>query len=241
MVWELFDRDGAAGFQICGVDSDALADAPISTLPVACEITVSAESAAPSALGDTEHDLEQVTASLDGRLVATARTRTSLTTLTYLPSDEGADRFTGISLPKRASVSVAPAIDPTWTLFDAVRPSGIEEQSMRDFRVRSQLHLAGDRGGPRPIEHTVTGLTENTVDDFMASVSAAFASVRGEAGDVGVGCWNITHVADPKDVTESSWMIRQIAERHGAEYDGWRCEVVGAEAPSSKRKRRWFR
>ncbi len=239
MAWELFDRDGGAGFQICGVDSEALSDAPMAPLPVACEITVGAESAAPVALEATERDLERVTVTLGGRIVATARTRTSLTTLVYLPTDDGADGYSKVSLPRGASVSVAPAFDPEWSLFAAVRPVGIEEQSMLDFRVRNQLHAAGDLGGERPIEHIVEGLTDHTLDGFMASVSAAFASVHGEAAGGEVSSWRVTHVADPKDVTESSWMIRQIAERHGATHDGWGCPIV--REPEPKRKRRWFR
>ena len=240
MAWELFDRDGAAGFQICGVDGDALTEAPIANLPIACEITVGAESAAPAALEATERDLERVTASLGGSLVATARTRTSLTTLAYLRSDDGADEFTKISLPGSATLSVAPAIDPAWTLFDAARPHGMEEQSMFDFRVRSQLHQAGDTGGERPIEHVVVGLTLDTLDGFMASVSAALASVSGNDNGAGVSPWRVIQAADPKDVTESSWIIRQIAERHDADYDGWGCAVRRDDGAVGKR-RGWFR
>jgi hypothetical protein len=241
MAWELFDRDGAAGFKICGVDGDALAGAPIATLPIACEISIGAESAAPAVLEATERDLELVTASLGGRLVATARTRTSLTTLVYLPTDSGADGFTRISLPKGATVSVAPAIDPTWSLFVATRPHGIEEQSMLDFRVRNQLHQAGDTGGERPIRHIVTGLTGDTVDDFMGSVSAALVTVRGDAVGDGASPWRLTHVADLKDVTESSWIIRQIGERFGATYDGWGSAVISGTERSVRAGRRLFR
>lgn len=241
MAWELFDRDGAVGFQICGVDGRALTAAPIATLPVACEITIGADPASPAALAATERELERVTASLGGTLVATSRMRTALRTLAYLPSDHGAGDFTKISLPKGASVSVAPAVDPNWTLFDSARPHGIEEQSMLDFRVRNQLHQEGDIGGERPIEHVVVGLAGDTVDGFMTSVSAAIPGIRGEAEtrDDDVSPWRLIHDADPKHVTESSWMIRQIAERYGADYDGWSCPVVHSSAP--ERKRRWFR
>ena len=241
MAWEMFDRDGGGGFQICGIDGDALDQAPIAGLPVGCEITVHADSAAPAVLEATEDELKSVTASLDGRIVATSRTRTSLVTLAYLPSDDDADRYSKVSLPRNASVSVAPAIDPAWTLFDRARPVGIEEQSMLDFRVRTELFAADDRGGPRPIEHIVVGLTEKTVDEFMMSVCAAMVDVRGDGEGGEVSSWRVTHVADPKDVTESSWMIRQIAERHGAAYDGWGCPVVSASPPKKKPKRRWFR
>ncbi|MGB3733723.1 MAG: ribonuclease E inhibitor RraB [Ilumatobacter sp.] len=242
MAWEMFDRDGTGGFRICGVDGELLTDAPLADLPVACEITIEAESAAPVALSSSEYDLERVTTTLVGRIVATSRTRTSLVTLAYLPSDDDADRYSKVSLPKGASVSVAPAIDPEWTLFAAARPVGIEEQSMLDFRVRNQLFAAMDLGGERPIEHVVVGLTDETVDDFTMSVTSATSVVRQPVVEVDAASWRGLHVADPKDVTETSWIIRQIAERFGATYDGWGCPVeTGAPAAPAKRKRRWFR
>lgn len=240
MTWELFERD-APGFQICGVDADALVESPLAALPIACEVTVTAESAAPAALEATERDLTQVAGSLDGRIVATTRTRTSLVTLIYLGSDEDVERFSKISLPSGASISVAPAIDPKWTLFDAARPSGVEEQSMLDFRVRNDLHAAGDVGGERSIDHTVLGLTDETLEDFTMAISVAQPGAVGAPHGDDISTWQVTHRADPKDVTESSWMIRQIAERCGAAYDGWRCDVLVDERRRGKGGRSWFR
>ncbi len=219
---------------------------PWPTFAVACEITIEAESAAPVALSSSEYDLERVTTTLVGRIVATSRTRTSLVTLAYLPSDDDADRYSKVSLPKGASVSVAPAIDPDWTTVRSrVRPVGIEEQSMLDFRVRNQLFAAMDLGGERPIEHVVVGLTDETVDDFTMSVTSATSVVRQPDVEVDAASWRGLHVADPKDVTETSWIIRQIAERFGATYDGWGCPVEtgapAASAAAAKRKWRWFR
>lgn len=241
MAWELFDRDDGGGFQICGVDGDALAEAPIASLPVACQVEITAESAAPAALATTEADLERTIASLDGRLVATSRTRTTLTSLVYLPSDDNADRFAALTLPRGASISVGPAIDPEWTLFDQARPRNIEEQSMLDFRVRTQLHEAGDIGGVRPIEHVVTGLSADASTGFATAMSAAFATVtvtpdRGDPSTCTVTC-----PADPRDVTEASWIIRQIGERFGGTYDGWGCAVVAGSKPAQRSGRRWFR
>jgi len=239
MAWEMFDRDGSGGFQICGVDGDALADAPMADLPVACEITIEAQSAAPVALSSSEHDLERVTASLGGRIVATSRTRTSLATLAYLPTDNDASWYSKVSLPTGASISVAPAIDPEWTLFAAARPAGIEEQSMFDFRVRNDLFAASDIGGERPIRHLVVGLTDENVDEFTTSVAAATAVTREPGTEGDPSPWSGLHIADPSDVTQTSWIIRQVAERFGATYDGWG-SVVRHGAPA-KRKRRWFR
>lgn len=249
MSWELFDRDAAGGFEICGVDGAALDEAPVASLPVACEIAIGAESAAPGSLGAAERDIESVTRDLNGRIVATARTTTSLTTLVYLPSDEGAEAYTKITLPRRASVSVAPAIDPDWTLFAAARPTGIEEQSMRDFRVRAQLHEFGDIGGVRPIDHVVTDVAEDVADELVASIRAVFPAAEAITDEGDDSTWQVSHEADPNDVTESSWTIRLIAERFGATYAGWRCEVVLDEDAADEPKpsgskpsgRRWLR
>ncbi|MFK7917259.1 MAG: hypothetical protein AB8G14_04210 [Ilumatobacter sp.] len=240
MAWELFDRD-VGGFQICGVDEDALVHAPIAELPVACDITVTAGSAAPAALEATERDLERVTDSLGGRLVATSRTRTTLTSLVYLTSDDGADGYSKIALPGRASISVAPAIDPEWTMFERARPVGIEEQSMLDFRMRTQLHDAGDLGGERPIEHVVNGLGADVVEAYVTAVTAGIPGLDAMTDVDHPGRALLTHRADPRDVTESSWIIRQIAERFGATYDGWGCAVLGPEPRPVSSGRRWFR
>ncbi len=249
MSWELFDRDGAGGFEICGVDGAALDEAPVASLPVACEVAITAESAAPGSLDAAEHDIASVTRELTGRIVATARTRTSLTTLVYLTSDEGAEGYTRITLPRRASVSVAPAIDPDWTLFAAARPSGIEEQSMRDFRVRARLHESGDVGGVRPIDHVVIGVSETVADELVTSIRAVFPTAQATVDDGDDATWQVSHESDPNDVTESSWTIRMIAERLGATYAGWSCEIVLGvdalgqdEAARPERSgRRWFR
>ncbi len=230
MAWDLFDRDGDGGFQICGIDSAARIDAPVAALPIGCEITVESTSASPDALAATERDLEAVTASLNGRIVATRRTRTTLTTLSYLPSDDGADRYAAIALPGGASVSVAPAIDPDWTLFASARPSGMEEQSMLDHRVRNGLHAAGDAGGVRTIEHIVSGLVIDRVEAFTTAVESVGVSVTHVASDRIA----LAHEADPTDVTESSWTIRLIAERFGGVYDGWGCTVLRDEASAPK-------
>lgn len=254
MSWELFDRDGAGGVAICGVDGAALDEAPVASLPVACEIVIGAESAAPGSLDAAEHDIASVTRELGGRIVATARTRTSLTTLVYLSSDEGAEGYTRITLPRRASVSVAPAIDPDWTLFAAARPIGMEEQSMQDFRVRVRLHESGDVGGVRPIDHVVTGVSEAVAGDVVASIRAVFPSAHAVVDEGDDSTWQVSHQSDPTDVTESSWTIRLIAERFGATYAGWHCEVVrGGDVPGQdvpgedgsarpeRTGRRWFR
>ncbi len=256
VAWDLFDRDGAGGFQICGIDSDARVEAPVAGLPIGCEITVESTSASPDALAATERDLEAVTASLNGRIVATRRTRTTLTTLSYLPSDDGADRYAAIALPRGASVSVAPAVDPEWTLFASARPTGMEEQSVLDYRVRNGLHAAGDTGGFRTIEHIVSGLATDRVEPFTTAVGSVGVSVTHVDGDRVA----LAHEADPTDVTQTSWTIRLIAERFGGSYDGWGCTVVRDETstpttstptkssgthtsptPSSGGIRRWFR
>lgn len=240
VAWDLFDRDGGGGFQICGIDTGSSSEAPVAALPIGCEITVEAESASPDALGATERDLEVITDSLSGRIVATGRTRTKLTTLAYLPSDRDAERYTKIALPAGASVSVAPAIDPDWTLFAAARPSGMEEQSLLDYRVRSELHAAGDNGGVRTIDHVVTGLGAGQFEGF----SSAVASIGVEVAQVDGERVEITQRADPKDVTETSWTVRLIAERFGGVYEGWRCGVlrdVSAGTTSTRSRRRWLR
>ena len=167
MAWELFRRDGVAGFEMMGVDGDLLGEAPLPELPIAVEITIEAPSTMPEFIGPAESAIERITDELGGRIAGTSRTATRLWALVALASDEHAARFTQVPLPAKASVSVAPSRDPGWTIFDRVRPVDMEEQSMHDLRRMAALHAAGDVGGVRPIEHDVSGLVPER--------SAAFA------------------------------------------------------------------
>jgi hypothetical protein len=236
MAWELFRRDGPDGFEMMGVDGDLLAEAPDPALPLACEITIEAPSTLPEFIAATEAAVDTITDQIGGRVAGTSRTATTLWALIHLPSDEHAERFTQVPLPAKAAVSVAPSRDPEWTIFERVRPVDMEVQSMRDLRAMAELHAAGDTGGIRPIEHLVTGLDP----DRSVAFARAVGSLGIKPGPLDGDRMILRHEADPSDITPDSWTLRVIAERHGAVYDGWRCDVVGASAPSRSR-RRWRR
>ena len=233
VAWELFRREGAHGPEMVGIDGDLVAAAPLVDLPVACEITVEAPSASPDFLGPTEATIEAITAQSGGRIVATRRTLTRLSILVHLRDDGLASRFMHVPLPARASVSVAPSIDPGWTVFDRFRPVGMEEQSLFDLATMADLHRSGDIGGVRPIEHVVTHLAPARDADFATAMVSLGLAVEASSDAV-----IVRHDADPADITSDSWTIRQIAERCGADYDGWRCAVVTAARPSGRMRRR---
>lgn len=107
---------------------------------------------------------------------------------------------------------------------------------MRDLQMMAELHAAGDSGGVRPIEHTVSGLD---ADRSSAFISVA-QSIGLDPGPVEDGRITLRHDADPSDITSESWTLKLVAERFGAAYDGWRCDVVGAPTPA-RAKRRWRR
>lgn len=221
-----------------GVEGDLLEEAPVASLPVAVELTIQATSTLPDALVRTESAIGVVAEQLGGCIAGTIRGATELWTLVYLPTDQHASRFAEIPLPSGASISVAPTIDPEWTLFEQARPVDMEVQSMLDFRVMSQLHASGDRGGVRRIDHVIVDLSADDVQSFIAAVSSVLGPVESEH-DAGANSWTISHDADPAEITADSWTIRQIAERHRAEYDGWGCPMVdGHEAMGAKR--RWW-
>jgi hypothetical protein len=236
MAWELFRRDGGDGFEMVGVDGELLMAAPVAGLPLAVEITIEATSTLPEFIGSAEATIEKITEELGGRIAGTGRTSTRLWILVHLPDDEHAARYTQVPLPARAAITVAPANDPEWTIFDRVRPVEMEEQSMRDLAVMAELHAAGDVGGVRTVEHVVTGLDPERSDSFgRAAATVGFIVSSSDDNRV-----VLVHEADPTDITPDSWTLRLIAERHAATYEGWRCEVV-RPVRSTRRKGRWRR
>jgi hypothetical protein len=236
MAWELFRREGANGFEMMGVDGELLVEAPLADLSIAVEITIEAVSTLPEFIGPAEAGIERIADDLAGRVAGTSRTATTLWTLVHVPSDEDAARFTQLPLPAKASVSVAPSVDPDWTIFERVRPVDMEAQSMRDLRVMAELHAAGDVGGLRSIEHVVTGLDPERAAAFVA----AAATLGFEPSSTDGGRMALRHEADPSDITPDSWTLRLIAERHGATYVGWGCDVISARPPAGA-GRRWRR
>ena len=241
MAWELFKRD-TNGYEVVGVDGELLEHAPVDALPIACEVTIDASSALPDALGETEMALEQVAAAVGGRIAATVRSETRLWTLMALASNERVAEFATIPLPSGASIDVAPTRDPDWTIFDRVRPVGMEQQSLDDLRVVRALHDAGDVGGVRRIDHQVVGLPADQYDGFVTAVGSLGFRATVTDDVAGAMSVEVQHEADPTQLTADSWTLRQIAERHGGCYDGWGCAVVRADASSPERRRRgWFR
>ena len=223
--WQLFRREGSDGLEMIGVDGDLLDDAPLAELPLACEITVEAPSTLPEFMASTQAAIDSV--------VATGRKATVLWVLVYLPSDEHAVRYSQIPLPAKASLSVAPANDPQWTIFDRARPVDMEMQSMQDLALMAELHAAGDVGGVRRVEHTVGGLAADRRTPFVA----AARSVGFETEDAAAEPIVLHHRVDPSGITPDSWTLRLITERFGATYGGWSCELVRP----AERRRPWRR
>lgn len=239
MAWELFRRDAAGGLEMIGVDGELLTAAPLTGLPLACEITIDAPSTLPEFIGSAEVSLESVTHQLGGRIAATSRTATRLWTLVHLPSDEHASRFAQLPLPAGASITVAPTVDPGWTIFDRARPVDMEQQSMSDLRVMADLYAAGDVGGVRRVDHAVTDLPGDRIGAFTAAVASIGFTV--DASDDGTVVAH--HRADPADLTSDSWTVRLIAERHGGTYGGWVCDTIRAEhatKPKKPRRKGWL-
>lgn len=228
MAWAGFQRDAASGVQLVGIE-DALFDRyPVAGVGHAYEITMSARTVAPREAQATERAIRRLADGLAGFVVATVRSRRRLVTHVYLPSGDHAEVFESVPLPRRATIDVRVEFDPTWQRFDRVRPSGMELQSMSDFEVLATLLQAGDDGSPRPIEHRVVGVRPDASAVFLAAIEQLGVSVdfvpadRGRPARVAA----IVHESAPSDVTPVAWRVRSVAERFGAVYDGWDCDVV---------------
>jgi hypothetical protein len=244
MGWSGFQRDTGSGVQLVGIE-DALIDRfPVAGLPYVYEIVLSGRAVSPNETATTELEIRRLAEFHDGYVVATVRGHRRLATSLYLSSPDHADDFAAVTLPRRVSVEVRVAFDPTWQRFARTCPRGVELQSMDDFAVLGRLLEAGDNGDPRVIEHTVTSVAEPASAGLLAAVEQLGVSIDylprlvGERDRTAI----VTHDAVPSDVTPIAWSVRGIAERFGARYEGWTCETVTsgrqASRPSTPARRR---
>lgn len=236
MAWEAFTRSVGGGSVIVSVDASLLDEAPIEALPVAVEVTIAVESSASGSTAEAEAGIEAIVQQqLAGRMVGRIQDRVEVWSLAYVPSDDRVDRLMSVPYPKHASVTVAPANDPAWTLFDRVRPVEMEQQSLLDHRVFRAMIDERDTGESRAIEHVVTDLDPARVDEFVGSVSALGHVVTPQPD----GAIQVLHEGQPFLVTDDAWTIRLIAERLGGTYVGWNVEL--GRGGTANPKRRWFR
>ncbi|MEM1334567.1 MAG: hypothetical protein AAGG08_14030 [Actinomycetota bacterium] len=75
-------------------------------------------------------------------------------------------------------------------------------------------------------------MAPDRVPELVAAMRSLGYRTEVEAPELGV---LVFHEAEPANVTSDSWTIRQVTERFGGRYDGWRCEVQ-RERPRAKRR-----
>lgn len=241
MAWQHYRRDGATGSMLVGVDptltgaGDELGRMAAER-PWSCVVTWRGDHAHPDATHGVEQSIQGTVDAVEGRVMATARDDRSLTIVVRTASPDDAERMRA-ALGGAVDVDVVP--DPGGRELASWVPEGIERQSLDDHRALDELFRAGDVGGPRAIEHTVElgGAADGgRVDELARSLRAVGYQV---AADPGVAPrLTVRHEAEPTEVTPDAWTIRQIADRLGAHYAGWRCEVV---RPAPHRRAWWHR
>lgn len=228
MGWSGFQRDVAGSVQLIGIEDALLDRYPVAGLAYAYEIVLNGRSVAPEEVAPTELAIRRLAEGLSGFVVATLRSRRRLVTHVYLSSAEHAEAFAAVPRPRRVSIEVRVEFDPAWEQFALVRPRGVEVQSMEDFAVLGALLEAGDTGRARPIRHSVVGVADDAAAGFLAAIEQLGVSIDylpSLAGDVECSAV-ITHDSAPSDVTPLAWLVRGVAERFGARYGGWSCELV---------------
>lgn len=237
MGWSGFQRDVAGRVQLVGIEDALLDRYPVARLPYSYEIVLTGRAVGPDDAAATELAIRRLTEARAGFVVATQRSRRRLVTNVYLASADHADAFENVPLPRRTTIDLTVAFDPTWEAFARVRPRGIEIQSMQDFAVLGRLLEAGDGGQPRDIEHSVTRIADQAAAGLLAAIEQLGVSVELVPAGADERTATITHLAAPSDVTPVAWSIRGVAERFGAHYDGWTCEVVTERRAAPVRRR----
>lgn len=134
-----------------------------------------------------------------------------------------------------ADISVT--TDPEWTVFaDLLAPSPRDGQAIADTRVFAELVAIGDDvSQPRLVSHHVAMPDNATRDEFIVEMdTAGFETSLDADGRLTVTRTEPVFVG-PGGISDTTWFVRQQAERRGGSYDGW-----GA-APAGGALRRWWR
>jgi hypothetical protein len=237
MGWSGFQREVDGGVQLVGIEDALLDRYPVARLPYAYDIVVTGRAVGPEDAAPTELAIRRRTEARGGFVVATQRSRRRLVTLVYLATADHVVAFSDVPLPRRTNIEVTVGFDPTWERFAAVRPQGIEVQSMQDFAVLGRLLEAGDGGRPRLVEHRVAEIPETAAAGFLAAIEQLGVSVDYLPAIAGVLAATVTHESAPSEVTPVAWNIRGVAERFGARYEGWGCGVVTDRRADPPRRR----
>ena len=126
--------------------------------------------------------------------------------------------------------------DPQWKhYFDVLYPRGAMLRSIADKAVVETLAARGDRPQvARPITHYAYFANATQRAAFTGSIEHAGFSVHrltdtGRSADArpfGV-VYTLTQGASLAAVSETTGLLMQLAEKHGGEYDGWECPVMG--------------
>jgi regulator of RNase E activity RraB len=112
-----------------------------------------------------------------------------------------------------------------WKFFDEkIRPTPQQWRWIGDRRTRDQLLNAGsDPHKPHTFEHTFLGAPEDLAEVAEFLEGEGFLRARLGEGHLVMSRLSTLSADDINEVTE---YLREVAEDHGVDYDGWGAAVV---------------
>jgi hypothetical protein len=128
--------------------------------------------------------------------------------------------------------------DPEWAAYrDELAPTPRARAWMADRRTVDALARQGDRAAtPRPVDHYAYFPSAAARDAFAAETAAQGFTERSRRDDApppnGHGVRLLrTDPVTLRHVHGVAWSLRELAVRHGGEYDGWESAVETREPP----------
>lgn len=241
--WEFYECNVDDGRAFVSVDLDLHEEAPIASLPTSLCVTV--PMLAPRADGLSTAEERPALDAIEDQLTAAFAAEGA----TYVGRGTwgGARRhyFYGPTLDcveaalERVRATVTDRAlegdgfdDPGWRQYlEFLYPNDLAWVYIKDHRVIDALHAHGDEGqATRQIDHWAYFARAADRDAFVAELDDDVFQVtdrRDDAEGERPFMLQFSHDGAPAHIHPLTCRLHRLAGRHGGDYDGWECPVLG--------------